>query len=282
MNHALTGGERDRMGPARRCGLAALAAILSLMAGPVAADGVDSPEAVVRRANAALVGEYRHSTVSASGKIRRSVAVIAARSAGLSVSWQEDEGNLFGGIGVGLDGVFGAAYTESLNGTFRGNGIVAYRVNGGTLDGVRLPSDPKGPALVRETLEGPPGLEGRFVIARSLDGDGRTYHSGSVEIERHGDTYQMTWRTAGLTYDGVGLRIGDVLVAGYAHGFAPGIVAYCADEGLLTGIVTYGHAATIRADSMTRAHGGEAGAKAEQSARCRDAISRWNPSLVQG
>lgn len=59
----------------------------------------------------------------------------------------------------------------------------------------------------------------------------------------------MTWHTSGASYDGVGLRIGDVLVAGYAIGFAPGIVAYCADEGLLTGMVTYGHAGIIRADT---------------------------------
>lgn len=137
----------------------------------------------MRSANATLVGEYRHRTVSATGGTRRSVAVIAARTAGLSVSWQEDEGNLFGGIGLGLDGVFGAAYTEALNGAFRGAGIVAYRVNGGTLDGVRLPASLDGPALVRETLQGPAELGGRYVIARSLDDNGRTYHTGSVEIE---------------------------------------------------------------------------------------------------
>src|SRR5919109_139717 len=80
---------------------------------------------------ATLVGEYRHSTVTPAGKVRRSVATIAARGAGLSVAWEEDEGNLFGGIGVSLDGVFGAAYTEALDGSFRGAGVLAYRITGG-------------------------------------------------------------------------------------------------------------------------------------------------------
>jgi hypothetical protein len=75
------------------------------------------------------------------------------------------------------------------------------------------------------------------------------------------------------------LRIGDVLVAGYAHGFAPGIVAACADKDLLTGIGTFGHVGTIGADRMARS--GAEGAGAEPSARCREAIDTWNPSLAR-
>lgn len=227
-----------------------------------------------------LVGHYRHSTVFTAGETRRSVATIAPRGAGFSIAWEEDDGNLFGGIAVAVDGILGAAYTEALNGSYRGKGVLAYRISGGTLDGVRLPADAADGALIRETLQGPPALEGRYAIARSLDGDGRTYHAGFVEIVRHGDTYQMTWYTPERSHEGVGVRVGDVLVASYGAGFAPGIIAYCADQGVLTGVGTYGHVGTVGADRMVRANAGGTGA--ETSQRCRDAIDRWNPSLIRG
>ncbi|HJR23242.1 MAG TPA: hypothetical protein VJ822_16535 [Dongiaceae bacterium] len=228
----------------------------------------------------ALVGQYRHSTVFTAGKTRHSVATIAPRGAGFSIAWEEDDGNLFGGIAVAVDDVLGAAYTEALNGSYRGKGVLAYRINGGRLDGIRLPSDSA--TLIQETLEGPPALEGRYAIASSLDAEGRTYHTGFVEIVRQGDTYQMMWYTPARSYEGVGLRIGDVLVASYGSGFAPGIIAYCADEGLLTGVGTYGHVGTVGADRMIRVNEGGGASGAETSPRCRDAIERWNPSLIRG
>lgn len=260
-----------------------LIAAAALSAAPTASgDGPQAPnEAAAMAARDALVGQYRHSTVSPAGKTRRSVATISPRGAGLSVTWEEDDGNLFGGIGISLDGIVGAAYTEALNGSFRGKGVLAYRISGGTLDGVRLPYDSLDGELIRETLEGSSALEGRYSIARSLDSNGHTYHSGYVEIVHAGDTYQMTWYTPTRSYDGVGLRVGDVLVASYGNGFAPGIIAYCADKGLLTGIGTYGHVGTVGADSMKRVNDGGAEASTEPSVHCRDMIERWNPSLAE-
>jgi hypothetical protein len=287
VNQALTGSGGDGMGFIRqrwRAGFRTLIALAALlMADRASGDGPDATDAgAAIAARDALVGQYRHSTVTLTGKTRRSVATIALHGAGLSVAWEEDEGNLFGGIGVSLDGVFGAAYTEALDGSFRGDGVLAYRIKGGTLDGVRLPNDSADGTLIQETLEGSPALEGRYAIARSLDADGHTYHSGYVDIVRSGDTYQMTWFTPTRSYDGVGIRVGDVLVASYAHGFAPGVIAYCADDGLLTGVGTFGHVGTVGADRMQRANAGSSGPSAEPSARCRDAINKWNPSLVRG
>jgi len=261
-------------------GALAAAAMLSI-AGNVSGDS-QQPGTVAPAEGTALVGQYRHSTVFAAGETRRSVATIAARGAGFSVAWEEDDGNLFGGIAVAIDGVLGAAYTEALNGTYRGKGVLAYRIGDGVLEGVRLPSDAAEGTLIQETLEGPAALEGRYAIVRSLDPDGGTYHSGFVDIVRQGDTYQMTWYTPTRSYEGVGLRIGDVLVASYGNGFAPGIIAYCADEGLLTGVGTYGHVGTVGADLMVRANAGGSSTGGETSQRCRDAIERWNPSLIRG
>jgi hypothetical protein len=281
VNQAVISGKGDGMDVSRHGWLrwALAAAAVLTVAGNVSGDSPQSGTTGPAD-NDALVGQYRHSTVFTAGKTRRSVATIAPRGAGFSVAWEEDDGNLFGGIAIAVDGVLGAAYTEALNGTYRGKGVLAYRISGGTLDGVRLPSDSA--TLIQETLEGPPALEGRYAIARSLDADGHPYHSGFVEIVRQGDTYQMTWYTPARSYEGVGLRVGDVLVASYGNGFAPGIIAYCADEGLLTGVGTYGHVGTVGADLMVRANAGSTGTGAETSARCRDAIERWNPSLVRG
>jgi len=249
-----------------------VAAALSVAA-EAAGDGLDDPET--------LVGQYRHSSVFTAGETRRSVASIARRGSGFSIAWEEDDGNLFGGIAIVLDGVLAAAYTEALNGSFRGKGVLAYRISGGTLDGVRLPSGALEGLLIQETLEGSPALEGRFSIARTVDADGRAYHAGYVEIVRRGDTYQMTWFTPARSDEGVGLRVGDVLVASYGSGFAPGIIAYCADEGLLTGVGTYGHVGPVGADRMVRANNGGSADGVEPSLRCREAIERWNPSLIR-
>jgi len=256
----------------RSWGLAA-AAVLSTTAAAGDSPGPDDTDF--------LVGQYRHSSVFTAGETRRSVASIARRGPGFSIAWEEDDGNLFGGVGIVLDGVLGAAYTEALNGSFRGKGVLAYRISGGTLDGVRLPSDAPEGVLIQETLEGSPALEGRYAIARSLDANGQAHHAGYVEIVRHGDTYQMTWFTPARSYEGVGLRVGNVLVASYGNGFAPGIIAYCAGQGLLTGVGTYGHVGTVGADRMVRANTGGSAEGPEPSARCRDAIERWNPSLIR-
>lgn len=262
-----------------RDGFGALCAAGALaLAVPVAGDDTAAPPA--------LAGEYRHSAVSPAGKTRLSVATIVPRGGGLGVAWEEDAGNLFGGVGVTLDGIFGAAYTEALNGAFRGSGVLAYRIDGGTLDGVRLPYDAGNGELVRETLRGSPLLTGSYAIARSTGADGTAAHPGAhvgrVEIERQGDTYQMTWYTPERSFEGVGLRIGDVLVAGYARGFAPGVIAYCADRDLLSGIATYGHSGLVSADRMVRAGRDGNGLAVEPSERCRRAVETWNPSLPRG
>lgn len=260
----------------RRAGFQGLIAVaaLTIVALAVAGRAAGDVDPVI----GALSGEYRHIAVAPSGDIRRSVASIAPRGAGFSVAWQEDAGNLFGGIGISLDGVFGAAYTEALNGAFRGSGVLAYRIDGGTLDGFRLPADAADGEALQETLQGSPALEGRYAIVRGVDAGGGGHHSGHVDIERRGDTYQMIWYTPERSYEGVGLRIGDVLVAGYAKGFAPAIVAYCAEQDLLTGLATYGHAGTVSADRMVR----DGAESAEPSARCRAAIDKWNPSQAPG
>jgi hypothetical protein len=276
-NQTLANSEGEAVRVTRHAGLGILVAAAALaLAARAAGDGSSIA------AHDALVGEYRHSAASQAGKTRRSVATIAPRGAGLSIAWQEDQGNLFGGIGISLDGVFGAAYTEALNGTFRGNGVLAYRITGGRLDGLRLPYAASAGQIVHETLQGSPTLEGRYEIMRSVDADGATYHSGHVEIEHRGDTYQMIWYTPERSFEGVGLRVGDVLVAGYAKGFAPGLVAYCIDHDVLTGVSTYGHSGTIGADFLLRSGTDGDAVNAQPSVHCRDAVGKWNPSLSGG
>lgn len=255
----------------RQSRLLALAALITaLPAAPALPEGglADSPDA--------LIGEYRHSTVTLSGKARRSVATITRHGDGFAIAWQEDEGNLFGGIGLSLEGVFGAAYTEALNGVFRGSFVAAYRIDGGTLEGLRMARGGR-EQIARETLQGAPGLEGRYDILRSDAGA-----AGHIEIARQGDTYQITWHTAEETYDGAGLRVGDVLIAGFARGFAPAIVAYCADAHVLTGLATYGHSGTVTPDRLVQSGMDGDASDAMPSERCRNAIETWNPSLPRG
>lgn len=268
------------MGVTRLAGIRVLIAAAALIvaaraSGDGASDDAGDDSGAAIAARDALIGEYRHSAGFTTGTTRRSVATIARRGAGFAIAWQEDAGNLFGGIGLSLDGIFGAAYTESLNGTFRGSGVVAYRIKGGRLEGFRLARD-DGQRLSRETLQGPADLNGRFEIVDSAAGI-----AGFVEITHQGDTYQMIWQTPLQIYEGVGLRVGDVLIAGYARGFAPAVIAYCVDARVLIGLATYGHSGTVTPDRLVHAGTDGNAAAAVPSARCREAVEARNPTLPQ-
>jgi hypothetical protein len=59
-------------------------------------------------------------------------------------------------------------------------------------------------------------------------------------MERHGNTVGLTWYTPGLSAVGNGVRIGDILVVGYASDRVPGTIGYCVGADGLRGLWTYG------------------------------------------
>jgi hypothetical protein len=149
-----------------------------------------------------------------------------------------------------MDNVLGAVYWPDQQ-RLRGHGIVVYHIDGGELQGIWLVAN--GPQKIgRETLKGSPELIGEYKITLGENPDDLTNYSGTVRMERHGDVYQVAWYTPKLSYIGNGIRIGDVLVVGYAIGEAPGTVAYCLGKSGLLGVWSFGGQATLGKEVLKR------------------------------
>jgi hypothetical protein len=185
-------------------------------------------------AASSLAGRYEVSGTKPSGGAFKGEALIAPRGDGYDVFWYFPDGTENRGFGVQVEDVFGAVLSPNAN-YLRGIGVIAYKIAGGELTGVRLSGANPDGGTGREVLKGSPDLIGRYEIASSENPYGATLQSGHVEIERRGETYSVVWYTPERSYVGSGLRLGDVLVVGYGRWWAPGMVAHCIGNGILTG-----------------------------------------------
>jgi hypothetical protein len=100
-------------------------------------------------------------------------------------------------------------------------------------------------------LRGSPGLAGQYEIVHGESPDGATY-SGTVQMARQGRIHDMRWYLPDLAYVGRGIRVGDLLVVGYARGKAPGIVAYCMTSENGNGVWSYGEARGLGKEVISR------------------------------
>jgi|EndMetStandDraft_4_1072995.scaffolds.fasta_scaffold523051_2 hypothetical protein len=117
-----------------------------------------------------------------------------------------------------------------------GLGVVVYSIRGGTLSGPRLMESAVGGEAGEEVLEGPPSLDGKFAIKRSVNPYGADNYSGFAQISKRGDRYRVAWYTPQLAYTGIGLRIADKLVVAFsAESTAPGVLGYCVGPGGMAG-----------------------------------------------
>ncbi len=166
-------------------------------------------------------GTYRAEGKTASGMAYGGQVGIEPDGKGVRLAWVLDGGDSYRGVGLQINNVLGSAYWSE-DERFNGPGIVVYRIDGGKLHGTwRAYGGPEGLAG-REELSGPASLEGRFEITLGENpGGGSSYH-GHVNIKRRGDTFLFHWHAPRNSYVGNGIRIGDVMVVGYAHGRAPG------------------------------------------------------------
>lgn len=164
---------------------------------------------------------------SYSGAVR-----ISALGDAYRIAWATGAGESYEGVGIQMGDVLAVGW-----GTGRGkHGVVAYRINGGTLAGRWTLSDMRG-AMGTEDLAGAPELRGSYRIVRSSVPGGKGY-AGAVTITPNGDTYTVTWRLAsGESYNGVGVRAGDLLVVGWGiNQDSVGVVSYRQQGSALHGI----------------------------------------------
>ncbi|MBI2391926.1 MAG: hypothetical protein HYV09_20210 [Deltaproteobacteria bacterium] len=144
------------------------------------------------------------------------------------LTWSIPGSSGFSGVGVDMGSVLAVGWSPS-GGSF---GVVAYRVQGGQLDGVWAMQGQSG-ALGVERLSGPPGLAGTYTITEARTPTGGTY-SGTVQITPAGQVYRLQWTLANETYAGVGILQGDVLSVGWGSA-SVGVVAYRVQGGMLDG-----------------------------------------------
>lgn len=185
-----------------------------------------------------LTGSYQVEGKGADGVSYAGQVDLASYGKGLALTWSADRGRPYEGLGLQLGDAMGAVFWPKGE-TFDGLGIVLYRIDGGRLQGIWMPQGGSKAPLGREDLLGPPTLEGRFEITLGENPGGSSHYSGHVNIERRDDIYYFHWYAPRDSYVGNGVRIGDVMVVGYALGKAPGTVAYCARGRELDGIWSY-------------------------------------------
>jgi hypothetical protein len=150
------------------------------------------------------------------------------------IVWTTGANQSYEGVGIQMGDALAVGW-----GTGSGkNGVVAYRINGGTLSGRWTLSDMRG-AIGTEELAGSPDVRGAYRIVRStVPGAGGKGYAGSVTITPNGDVYTVVWKLAsGESYNGVGVRQGDLLVVGWGISQdSVGVVSYRQQGAALHGI----------------------------------------------
>lgn len=161
---------------------------------------------------------------------------IESRGSAFAVTWEVEGRAPHDGFGLALNHVLGVAYWPNGDEQERGLGIVMYKIDGGTLDGIWLPQGMNDRSPGREVLGGSPDLSGRYQIALGVNPGGRSNYTGYADLERTGDTFKIVWQTPMQTFVGTGIKMGDVLAVAYAYTKFPAIAAYCANGKQLEGM----------------------------------------------
>ncbi len=149
---------------------------------------------------AELSGEYRiieSSRPDGKGSYTGKVSV-REQGPSVAVNWTLTSGESYTGIGIKYGDVLGVGYGDGLS------GLAVYRISGGSLMAKWLL--PTAPQQVGEyELVGPASLNGSYKFVNGM--------AGSVTITPSGDTYSIRWDLSTGSYTGVGIKMGDTLVA---------------------------------------------------------------------
>lgn len=79
---------------------------------------------------------------------------------------------------------------------------------------------------------------GRYSVEGTNPGGGGTY-SGTVSVEKTGETYRVVWVVGGTRYIGTGIGDKDFIAVSYKSGNDTGLALYGSDGGNWTGVWTY-------------------------------------------
>jgi hypothetical protein len=182
-----------------------------------------------------LAGLYAMDGREAGGAPYDGELAIASRGHAFDVDWRRGDRARESGFGLTLNHVLGIAYWPDNQALDSGLGMVIYRIDGGTLDGLWLPQGVYDRAPGRETLSGSPDLTGRYQVTLGRNPWGGRY-TGYADLERTGDHVKVTWHlTSSEVFVGSGIKIGNVLAVAYGYTHAPAVAAYCSNGRQLAG-----------------------------------------------
>jgi hypothetical protein len=145
-------------------------------------------------------------------------------------SWTSGK-NAYDGVGVMTDTEVAVSYTDGPNG--KGCGVVLYKINSdGSLDGktgywgVNSIETEKATRTSGSDLEGAYSIEGK-------NPEGKDY-KGTLEVKKAGSGYSFKWN-AGTTFEGFGIRAGDLVAVGFGGKQCSFIGYDIKDDGTLDG-----------------------------------------------
>jgi hypothetical protein len=146
---------------------------------------------------------------------------IARQGDSWSIAWMIPNTAPYRGIGIQLDTALAVGW-----GMGDDYGVAAYHIVGRRLEGVWTSAAEKG-AIGSEVLEGSSKLNGTYKIVKGVSPAGDRRYSGTVSILPRGEVYTVKWNLTQETYEGVGIRQGNLLVVGWGQaGKGAGVVAY--------------------------------------------------------
>ena len=89
---------------------------------------------------------------------------------------------------------------------------------------------------------------GRYDVDGTNPGNGSRY-TGTVTVEKTGDTYRVIWDVAGSRYVGTGIGDGDFIAVSYRSGDSIGLAMYGHESnGVWKGIWTYANGRQVGAE----------------------------------
>jgi hypothetical protein len=92
---------------------------------------------------------------------------------------------------------------------------------------------------------------GRYRVSGTNPGNGSKY-SGSVLVERTGDTYRVTWDIGNTTFVGTGIGNDKGFAVAYRAGNQTGIAIYGSDGPDWKGVWTYANGREVGSELWTR------------------------------
>lgn len=178
-----------------------------------------------------LTGSYeiKSSANPGGGGAYKGKALIAKIAGYHTIDWTIANSPPYAGVAIATGDKLGVGW--GMGGNY---GVAVYKIDGGKLSGQWTSKGLSG--VGDEELEGSPSIDGAYKITKSHTPDGKSY-TGSVTIKPTGSTFSIVWSTSAGSYTGVGIKDGDLLVAGWGTGGkGAGAVLYTVKAGTLDGI----------------------------------------------